>query len=128
VPITRGLASRLKIAAGERSTDAPLLLRADRSAWQSRQRGDHAMLHPQATERAHVTGSMTQLRHSSITCQLLRGVPIRIVATAHDTSIAMIEKTYSAHIADHAAALVRAALLESEPPPADDNIRPLRWR
>jgi integrase len=52
------------------------------------------------------------LRHSSIVRQLLRGVPVRIVASGHDTSVAMIEKTYSRHISDHADAMVRATLLD----------------
>ena len=34
------------------------------------------------------------LRHSNIVRQLLAGVPIRVVAVNHDTSIVMIEKTY----------------------------------
>jgi aldehyde dehydrogenase (NAD+) len=35
------------------------------------------------------------LRHSSIVWSLLAGVPIRFVAAVHDTSVPMIEKTYS---------------------------------
>ena len=53
------------------------------------------------------------LRHSSIVRQLLGGVPGRVVAVNHDTSLAMIERTYSAHIGDHADALTRAALLDT---------------
>ena len=34
-------------------------------------------------------------RHSSIVRQLLLNVPIRVIATTHDTSVAMIEKHYS---------------------------------
>jgi hypothetical protein len=52
------------------------------------------------------------LRHSSITRSLLRGIPIRVVAHAHDTSVPMIEKSYSATIGDHSDALHRAALLD----------------
>jgi hypothetical protein len=110
IPITKTLGVKLQAAAGDRAPDAPLLLRPDAKAWGN---NDHAKLYTQAAERAGVVGSMTQLRHSSITRQLLAGVPIRIVATAHDTSTAMIEKTYSAYIGDHADALVRGALLES---------------
>jgi integrase len=110
VPITKTLAVKLQAAAGERALEAPLLLRADGKAWAN---SDHARLYAQAAKLANVNGTMTALRHSSITRQLLRGVPVRIVAVAHDTSTAMIEKTYSAYIADHADALVRGALLES---------------
>jgi hypothetical protein len=38
---------------------------------------------------------MYALRHSSIVRQLLAGVPVRIVAAGHDTSVKMIEHTYS---------------------------------
>ena len=52
------------------------------------------------------------LRPSSIARQILRGVPIRVVAVMHDTSVAMIEKNYSALLADHSDAITRAALIE----------------
>ncbi len=51
------------------------------------------------------------LRHTSVVRQLLANVPIRIVATLHDTSVAMIERTYSRHIGDHSDALARSAML-----------------
>jgi hypothetical protein len=37
--------------------------------------------------------------HSNIVRQLLAGVPTRVVALNHDTSVAMIEKTYSRYMA-----------------------------
>jgi hypothetical protein len=53
------------------------------------------------------------LRHSSIVRQLLNGVPVRIVAGHHDTSVAMIEKHYSRFIiGDPSEALTRATLLD----------------
>ena len=55
------------------------------------------------------------LRHSSIVRQLLAGVPVRIVAAGHDTSVAMIERNYSRYITDHADALVRSAMLNLAP-------------
>jgi hypothetical protein len=45
---------------------------------------------------------MCALRHSSIVRQLLVGLPVRVVAANHDTSVIMIERTYSRHIGDHA--------------------------
>ena len=42
------------------------------------------------------------LRHTNIARQILHGTPIRVVAVIHDTSVAMIEKNYSALLADHA--------------------------
>ena len=65
------------------------------------------------------------LRHSSVVRQLIAGVPIRVVAVNHDTSIVMIERTYSRHIGDHADALARAALLDTSTPMAG-NVVPIR--
>lgn len=50
------------------------------------------------------------LRHSSIVRQILRGVPLRVVAALHDTSVTMIERNYSRYIAGQADAIARAAL------------------
>jgi len=44
---------------------------------------------------------------------LLAGVPIRVVAALHDTSVQMIEQNYSEHIADHADDLARPTLLQT---------------
>jgi hypothetical protein len=62
------------------------------------------------------------LRHSSI-------VPIRIVATLHDTSVKMIELTYSRYIASHSDEIARRALLETNSQaPAAANVVPLSKR
>jgi hypothetical protein len=58
------------------------------------------------------------LRHSSIVRALLAGVPVRLVAVAHDTSIPMIEASYSRYIGDHADSLLRRALLDTAQPAA----------
>jgi hypothetical protein len=60
------------------------------------------------------------LRHSSIVRQILAGVPVRVVAVNHDTSVAMIERTYSRYIGDHADALARKALLDIAAPPSSN--------
>ena len=63
------------------------------------------------------------LRHSSIVRQLLNGVPVRIVASHHDTSVAMIEKHYSRFIiGDPSEALTRRTLLDFSAPAAVDNV------
>jgi len=59
------------------------------------------------------------LRHSSIVRQLLRNVPVRLVAASHDTSVAQIERTYSKHITDHSDDISRKALLQHELPVGD---------
>ena len=56
------------------------------------------------------------LRHSSIVRQLLDNAPTRVVAAHHDTSVAMIERTYSAFITDHSDAVVRRTLLDTRTP------------
>ena len=65
------------------------------------------------------------LRHSSIVRQLLANVPVRIVAVNHDTSIAMIERTYSRFIADHSDVLARKALLDVSADELDEKVVPI---
>jgi hypothetical protein len=60
------------------------------------------------------------LRHSSIVRALLANMPIRLVASLHNTSVAMIEKTYSKFITEHADDISRRALLQDEPPSGDN--------
>ena len=61
------------------------------------------------------------LRHTAITRALLAGVPVRLVASSFDTSVAMIEKTYSKYIADHGDAQMRRAVFDVDAP-ADGNV------
>ena len=62
--------------------------------------------------------------HSNIVRQILAGVPLRVVAVNHDTSVGMLERTYSRYIGDHADALARVALLDTSAMP-DGNVVPL---
>jgi integrase len=62
------------------------------------------------------------LRHSSIVRQLRDGLPVRLVASAHDTSIGMIEKHYAAYIVDASDDLLRPSMLPLAPAP----VTPLR--
>jgi hypothetical protein len=111
VPITPELAHKL---ATDCPADAPLLPRANGRAWQP-SNNDHTRLYAQAAERAGVSGTFYQLRHSSIVRSLLASVPVRVVAAMHDTSVVMIERTYSTFIADHSDAVARPALLSTAP-------------
>lgn len=54
---------------------------------------------------------MYALRHSSIVRSLRAGLPVRLVASLHDTSTAMIERHYSAFIVDMTEDLARRAML-----------------
>jgi integrase len=115
VPIPQSLAMKLRTAAEDRGADALLLLRpSGPMPW------DRAA-HTRPFQRAAIAAGLdpavvtiAALRHSSIVRMLLAGVPIRVVASNHDTSVAMIERTYSKYITDHTDALTRRALLDIE--------------
>jgi integrase len=116
VPIPTSLAARLRLTSNGMPASAPLLRKADGDQWR---KSVHSRPFALAVKRAGLDSAevtIAALRHSSIVRQLLANVPIRIVAVHHDTSVAMIEKTYSKFISDHADPLTRPALLDlSEP-------------
>ena len=58
------------------------------------------------------------LRHSSIVRMLVRNVPIRLVASLHNTSTSMIEKHYSRHITETSIDDIARVGLLSDPVPA----------
>jgi integrase len=124
VPITVQLAARLKQAAKGRPADAPLLLQSDGTAWPDNPGASYHrdVAKVVASIEADADATMYSLRHSSIVRQLLAHVPIRIVAATHDTSVRMIEKTYSKFITEHEHAddISRRALLQPEPPSGDN--------
>jgi integrase len=125
VPIPASLALRLRQIGAGRSAHAPLLLKADGNAWG---RSDHLRPFQHTVARVRLDPSevtIYALRHSSIVRALLGGVPARVVAANHDTSVVQLEKTYSKYIADHSDAVARKALLDLEQP-AMSNVRPLR--
>jgi integrase len=112
VPIPGSLAQRLCAAATARLDISKLLVNRHAEPWEA---GDHSepfkrVVKAVGLDPAEVT--LYALRHSSVVRQLLRNVPIRIVAVNHDTSVAMLEKTYSRYIGDHSDAIARAALLD----------------
>jgi integrase len=124
VPITVQLAARLRAAAKSRADDAPLLLQSDGTAWpinpgQSYHRDVDQIV---AAIGVDPDATMYSLRHSSITRALLLGVPVRVVAATHDTSIRMIERSYSKFISEHEHAddISRRALLQPEPPTGEN--------
>jgi integrase len=117
VPITKALAAKLK---SNRAADAPLLLRADGQRWQSTDVGDHLRMFAQTVAACGLeTGNdgkkvtAYSLRHSSIIRSLLAGVPTRVTAVMHDTSVEMLERHYSGFILDHADTVARRGLLRS---------------
>jgi hypothetical protein len=62
------------------------------------------------------------LRHSSIVRGIRQGLPIRLVAALHDTSIQMIEKHYARWIVDGLEELAARSVVPLVPSPADGNI------
>ena len=118
VPISADLAFRLRRFTAGRPASALLFPHSDGKGWRGTR---HYRPFRRTVERAGLDPEIVTiyaLRHSSITRSLLASVPIRIVAAAHDTSVAMIERTYSRYIADHADMITRAAMLEVEQPAA----------
>jgi len=114
VPITAILAARLQQAAGDRARTELLLLRADGTRWQPA-KADYRLPFIRAVTRVRLdlaTVTLYSLRHSSIVRALLAGVPTRVVAAQHDTSVPMLERTYSQHILDHSDAVARRGLLD----------------
>jgi integrase len=118
IPLPPSLIAKLRAAAGDRPADAPLLQRADGGAWQPGT-SDHSRPFASALVAAGLPKIVPYaLRHSSIVRALLRGVPVRVVADQHDTSVLMIERNYAKYIADYSDTMVRAAQIELAPEPA----------
>jgi len=142
VPIPKDLGIKLRLAAGERPAGEPLLLKRPRPQTNEEkragiqplpepwQKSDHyrpfkrvmkAVIGEPEEDKEADSDPITiyALRHSSIVRQILAGVPVRVVAVLHDTSIQMIEKNYSKFLADHADSLARGALLDLGRPSAE---------
>ena len=115
IPTQPTLVAKLKTAAADRPADAPLLQRPDGQAWQSG-RSDHSRPFEQALAAAGLPKVVPYvMRHS-------------LVADAHDTSVAMLERNYAKYIADHSDTALRAAQIDLAPTPADPVVVPLAAR
>jgi integrase len=111
VPIPATLANAMRVAATERPQIAPLLIKPRGEAWA---KSDHARPFKRAVEAIGEDPervSSYALRHSHITAQLLKGLPVQLVAKLHDTSASQIERHYAATIASHTDELVRGAMI-----------------
>jgi integrase len=125
-PISAGLAAKLKVAAAGRARTVPLLTHPSGGAWKV---DDHKFRFSRSVARAGQDPAVVTIyaiRHSSIVRMILAGVPIRVVADHHDTSVIMIERNYSALIGAHTDAMVRGALLDTETGKAEGKVVPLR--
>jgi integrase len=125
VPIPTGLAAKLVQLLEDRRPEAPLLIKPSGATWKRRDHTRPFARVAKAAEQDPAEVTIYALRHSNIVRQILAGVPIRVVAVNHDTSVPMIERTYSRYIGDHADQLARAALLDTTAPPAG-NVVPIR--
>jgi integrase len=128
VPIPPSLAARLQAAAAGRPAEGPLLLKPDGESWKKSNHGDPFATAVAAAGLDPAVVTIYALRHSSITRQLLKSVPPRLVAALHDTSVRVIEANYSHCIADHSDTIARGALLDlsvNGQPAATDKVVPL---
>jgi integrase len=130
VNISVDLAHRLKLAAKGRSSGDRLLLQSDGQPW-----GERPSENYRDDMREVIAGlgldtdkvTLYALRHSSIVRWLLKGINTRVVASAHDTSVAMIEKHYSRYIGDHIPEeMARRAMLHLPAAGGADNVVALR--
>ena len=114
LPISPRLAALLRQAAVGRAPHARLLDKIRKISERFSAATKHLGLDPDATPYA--------LRHSSIVRMLLNGVPVRVVASHHDTSVEMIEKHYSRYITDVSDVLTRRTLLDFGAPARAANV------
>ena len=121
MPIAPSLAKRLKAAAAGRDADEPLLLTIRTASAGARAAHREPFIEAAQAARLPDGATIYCLRHTAITRALLAGVPVRLVASSFDTSVAMIERTYSKFIADHGDAQMRRALFDIDAP-ADGNV------
>ena len=123
VPISMGLAERLQTLVADRPSTVPLFVKP--SGQPSKEVGPFSAVcplgpgGPRRSQEDPKKATMYALRHSTIVRQLLAGVPIRVVAVNHDTSIAMLERTHSRHIGDFADAVAHGGLLDMSEPSTD---------
>lgn len=120
VPIPTELVTRLRTLIENKAPDRWLLSKPSGEPWK---KADHSRLFQRAAAAAGVDPTKVTiyaLRHTNIVRQILAAVPIRVVAVNHDTSVAMLERTYSRYIGDHADALARHALLDTSAPQTDN--------
>ena len=128
VPVGADVIERLQVALTGRRGHEPLLLhwrhrQVGPIAWERVDRGPWATasaavrLWDRARTRAEAPAGtvMLCLRHSAIVRGLSAGVPVRLVAALHDTSVQMIEEHYSAYIVEATEEIARRAVTPLAP-------------
>jgi integrase len=129
LPIPEALATRLKQLGKGRSPDAPLLLMANREPWAKNSATQRDPVR-EAVRRAGLDPdkiTLYAMRHSFIAAKLVKGIPIKVIADACDTSPAMIQAVYGRHIpADLTDELLRGALIDLGAPVKGNVVVPIR--
>jgi integrase len=122
VPIPFDFAIRLRNGCKDKKPNDLLFTRADGGPWNkschNRPFEEAVKAHDQTMLEGDDKVTAYAFRHSAIVRDLLAGIPARVVAANHDTSLVMLEKHYSKWIAKHADAVVRGAML-TRPAKAD---------
>jgi integrase len=118
LPISPRLAAVLRQATTGRAKHAPLLEKIPQIYRPFRIVTGRLGLDPALTPYC--------LRHSSIVRRLLAGIPTRLVAAAHDTSVAILEAVYSRYIVgDLSDTMMRRSLLDTVAPAPTPNVVPI---
>jgi integrase len=130
VPVGDDVIDQLKLLIAGRAGHEPLLQRwisrqtgpftwerVRRAPWSSASEMTRAWARALAQTNVSAGTPPCALRHSSIVRALRAGVPVQITAALHDTSSAMIEKHYAAHILDFSHDLARLAVTSLVSPP-----------
>jgi hypothetical protein len=122
VPIPPGLAAKLKQAAKGHTDHERLLIKSDGKPWNEiNPSNDYRYLFAEIVEAVGLTADSTAylFRHSSIKRMLLAGVHTKLVADHHDTSEQMLRQHYAKYVGDHTDDIMRAVMLQDEPPAGD---------
>jgi integrase len=124
LPISPTLARALRQKASGRPDSSPLLVRADGSPWPIADDEFRKVVVAAGLNDPDLTAYA--LRHSSIVRQILGGIPVRVVAASHDTSVVQIEKNYSKHIiGDPSDVMCRKVMLNMETAAESSNVVPI---
>jgi integrase len=119
VPIPVNLAVKLRQAVKGRRPHDPLLTQENGARWQH---SNHVRPFRAVAAAAGVDATLYSLRHTSIIRMLLAGVPTRVTASLHDSSVPMLEKHYAAFVLDFSDGLVRRAMLDLAAPAAASTV------
>jgi integrase len=93
-----------------------------RGGWQSASEMARPIRAAAAAAGLPASASSYSFRHSSIVRALREGLPVRLVAQIHDTSIQMIERNYTRFMAHALEEMARKAIMPMVEPDRGDNV------